>query len=212
MKMGKRLLYIIFSTVLTVLSGHVANAQNDEVLMHYGDSLHMAYDFAEAEDVFMHLLDSLDVVEDSAMVKVVREKLRMSENGANMSRFVQVPQAAGKRRLSLEEFFLKVLCVVFVAAPRVGNINVGGADIFVVVAAYNRLHVCRNFTATVVFIPREEELCLLACSVQCLDDHQRGRHVSEVADVNRARGADARGANVLFLFGVSGDHSLSDLF
>lgn len=104
--MGKRLLYIIFSTVLTVLSGHVANAQSDEVLMHYGDSLHMVYDFAEAEDVFMHLLDSLDVVEDSAMVKVVREKLRMSENGANMSRFVQVPQAAGKRRLSLEEFFL----------------------------------------------------------------------------------------------------------
>ena len=104
--MGKRLLYIIFSTVLTVLSGHVADAQSNEALMHYGDSLHMAYDFAEAEDVFMHLLDSLDVVEDSVMVKIVREKLRMSENGANMSRFVQVPQAAGKRRLSLEEFFL----------------------------------------------------------------------------------------------------------
>jgi hypothetical protein len=106
MKMGKRLLYIIFSTVLTVLSGRVANAQSNEVLIHYGDSLHMAYDFAEAEEVFLHLLDSLDVVEDSVMVGIVREKLRMSENGSNMSRFVQVPQAAGKRRLSLEEFFL----------------------------------------------------------------------------------------------------------
>jgi hypothetical protein len=106
MKMGKRLLYIIFSTVLTVLSGRVANAQSNEVLIHYGDSLHMAYDFAEAEEVFLHLLDSLDVVEDSVMVCIVREKLRMSENGSNMSRFVQVPQAAGKRRLSLEEFFL----------------------------------------------------------------------------------------------------------
>lgn len=104
--MGKRLLYIIFSTVLTVLSGHVAVAQTNEDLMHYGDSLHMAYDFGEAEDVFLQLLDSLDVVEDSVMVGIVREKLRMSENASNMSRFVQVPQAAGKRRLSLEEFFL----------------------------------------------------------------------------------------------------------
>lgn len=104
--MGKRLLYIIFSTVLTVLSGHVADAQSNDALMHYGDSLHMAYDFAEAEDVFLQMLDSLDVVEDSVMVKTVREKLRMSENGSNMSRFVQVPQAAGKKRLSLDEFFL----------------------------------------------------------------------------------------------------------
>ena len=94
--MGKRLLYIFFSTVLTVLSGHVADAQTNEDLMHYGDSLHMAYDFGEAEDVFLQLLDSLDVVEDSVMVGIVREKLRMSENASNMSRFVQVPQAAGK--------------------------------------------------------------------------------------------------------------------
>ena len=49
--MGKRLLYIIFSTVLTVLSGRVADAQSNEVLVHYGDSLHMAYDFGEAEDI-----------------------------------------------------------------------------------------------------------------------------------------------------------------
>ena len=104
--MGKRLLYIFFSTILTVLSGHLAKSQSSDALMHYGDSLHMAYDFAEAEDIFLQLLDSLDVVEDSVMVKTVREKLRMSENGENMSRFVQVPQAAGKRRLSLEEFFL----------------------------------------------------------------------------------------------------------
>ena len=104
--MGKRLLYIIFSTVLTVLSGHVADAQTNEDLMHYGDSLHMAYDFGEAEDVFLQLLDSLDVVEDSVMVGIVREKLRMSENASNMSRFVQVPQASGKKRLSLDEFFL----------------------------------------------------------------------------------------------------------
>ena len=100
--MGKRILFLV---ILAVLSGHLAVAQTDS-LMRYGDSLHRAYDFAEAESVYLQVLDSLDVVEDSLMVKDVRERLRMSENGKNMSRFVQVPQAAGKRRLPQEAFFL----------------------------------------------------------------------------------------------------------
>ena len=102
MKMGKRILFLV---ILAVLSGHLAVAQTDS-LMRYGDSLHRAYDFAEAESVYLQVLDSLDVVEDSLVVKDVRERLRMSENGKNMSRFVQVPQAAGKRRLPQEAFFL----------------------------------------------------------------------------------------------------------
>ena len=100
--MGKHILFLV---ILTVLSGHLAVAQTDS-LMRYGDSLHRAYDFAEAENVYLQLLDSLDVVEDSLVVKDVRERLRMSENGKNMSRFVQVPQAAGKRRFGQEAFFL----------------------------------------------------------------------------------------------------------
>ena len=100
--MGKRILFLV---ILAVLSGHLAVAQTDS-LMRYGDSLHRAYDFAEAENVYLQVLDSLDVVEDSLMVKDVRERLRMSENGKNMSRFVQVPQAAGKRRLPQDAFFL----------------------------------------------------------------------------------------------------------
>ena len=100
--MGKRILFLV---IVAVLSGHLAVAQTDS-LMRYGDSLHRAYDFAEAENVYLRLLDSLDVVEDSLVVKDVRERLRMSENGKNMSRFVQVPQAAGKRRFGQEAFFL----------------------------------------------------------------------------------------------------------
>lgn len=95
----------MFLVIVAVLSGHLAVAQTDS-LMRYGDSLHRAYDFAEAENVYLQLLDSLDVVEDSLVVKDVRERLRMSENGKNMSRFVQVPQAAGKRRFGQEAFFL----------------------------------------------------------------------------------------------------------
>ena len=100
--MGKRILFLV---ILAVLSGHLAVAQTDS-LLRYGDSLHRAYDFAEAENVYLQVLDSLDVVEDSLVVKDVRERLRMSENGKNMSRFVQVPQAAGKRRMPQEAFFL----------------------------------------------------------------------------------------------------------
>lgn len=100
--MGKRILFLV---ILAVLSGHFAVAQTDS-LVRYGDSLHRAYDFAEAESVYLQVLDSLDVVEDSLVVKDVRERLRMSENGKNMSRFVQVPQAAGKRLLPQEAFFL----------------------------------------------------------------------------------------------------------
>lgn len=100
--MGKRILFLV---ILAVLSGHFAVAQTDS-LVRYGDSLHRAYDFAEAESIYLQVLDSLDVVEDSLVVKDVRERLRMSENGKNMSRFVQVPQAAGKRRLPQEAFFL----------------------------------------------------------------------------------------------------------
>lgn len=100
--MGKR---IFFLAVLILLSGHFASAQTDS-LVRYGDALHKAYNFEEASAVFQQILDSLDVVEDSVMVKDVRERLRMSENGKNMSRFVQVPQAAGKRRLPKEAFFL----------------------------------------------------------------------------------------------------------
>ena len=100
--MGKR---IFFLAVLILLSGHFASAQTDS-LVRYGDALHKAYNFEEASVVFQQILDSLDVVEDSVMVKDVRERLRMSENGKNMSRFVQVPQAAGKRRIPIEAFFL----------------------------------------------------------------------------------------------------------
>ena len=100
--MGKRIFFLI---VLVLLSGHFANAQTDS-LLRYGDALHRAYNFEEASGVFLQLLDSLEVVEDSVMVKDVRERLRMSENGKNMSRFVQVPQAAGKRQLPVNSFFL----------------------------------------------------------------------------------------------------------
>ena len=111
-----------------------------------------------------------------------------------------------------KEFFLKVLCIVFVTAPRVGNINVRGADIFVVVAANNRLYVCGNLAATVVFVPREQELCFFTKLLQGANDHQGRSNVAEVTNVNRARGTDTRGAHVFFFFGVASDNTLGNFF
>ena len=58
--MGKRILFLV---ILAVLSGHFAVAQTDS-LVRYGDSLHRAYDFAEAESVYLQVLDSLSFVSD----------------------------------------------------------------------------------------------------------------------------------------------------
>ena len=54
---------------------------------------------------------------------------------------------------STEKFLFKVFCVVFVAAERVGNVNVGATDVLVVIRANNRLNVCGDLTATVVLVP-----------------------------------------------------------
>jgi len=106
MTKGKPFLHIIFSAVSLLFSGYVAADTGVDDHVHRGDSLHKAYDFAGAEQAYLHALDSLDVVEDSLLVQDIREKLRMTENGKNMSRFVQSPQPAGKMRFSLDEFFL----------------------------------------------------------------------------------------------------------
>ena len=109
MTKGKPFLHIIFSAVSLLFSGYVAADTGVDDHVHRGDSLHKAYDFAGAEQAYLHALDSLDVVEDSLLVQDIREKLRMTENGKNMSRFVQSPQPAGKMRFSLDEFLFNNL-------------------------------------------------------------------------------------------------------
>ena len=111
----------------------------------------------------------------------------------------------------IEEFFLKVLCVVLMASPRVGNIDVGTTDIFVVAAADDLLYVCGNLAATVEFIPREEQLCFLSLFLKSLHDEQGGGDVAEVADVHRTRGADACGADVFFFIRIALNNFLSNL-
>jgi len=105
MPRGKAFNYMIFIAVLAVLSVLPASAQVDGLLRR-ADSLHVSYDFDGAREIYMEVLDSLDVEADSLLLKSVQQKLVQVENGRNMSRFVQKPKVAGKRKFSLEEFFL----------------------------------------------------------------------------------------------------------
>ena len=91
-----------------------------------------------------------------------------------------------ERGYSAKEFILKVLCVIFVTAPRVWNVNVGAADVFVVSVAYHRLNVCGDLTATVKLVPRNKKASLFALLFKSLYNEKACRYISEVSDVNRA--------------------------
>ena len=107
----------------------------------------------------------------------------------------------------LGELGLEVLGVVLMTAPGIGDVHV-----LVVGVAHLGLDVGGNLTATVKVIPGEQKASLLALLLNGLANEKGGGDITEVTDMHRARGADARGAYVLFLIGVSGDHSLGDLF
>jgi beta-lactamase regulating signal transducer with metallopeptidase domain len=69
-----------------------------------------------------------------------------------------------------------------------------------------------SMAATVIFIPREQQLCFFAKLLEGANNHQRRSNVTEVTNVNRARGTNARGANVFFFFGVASDNPLGNFF
>ena len=105
---GKNLLHIFLLAVFAVLSVGNANAQIDS-LIRVGDSLYKAYRFDDAVDVFYEALDMAEDTTsalDSVVIDAVSERLRLAENGSNMSRFVRTPKVVGRKKLSLDEFVL----------------------------------------------------------------------------------------------------------
>ena len=107
---------------------------------------------------------------------------------------------------------LKMLGKVFVRSPRVGDIHVGAADIFVVGVAHHFAHIRGDLAAAVVFVPGEQKARLFPLFLQGANDEIGGDHVAEVSDVDRAGRADARGANVLFFLGVAVNQPLCNFF
>lgn len=105
MSRGKTLLYILISALFAVSTGHPVAAQTDSLVLS-GDALRKAYRFEESLDVYEQALDSALAVGNEALADLVRDRTVLSENGRNMSRFVQKPTVIAKRLFSLDEFFL----------------------------------------------------------------------------------------------------------
>ena len=103
---------------------------------------------------------------------------------------------------SIEELLFKVTRVVFVASERVGNVNVGTTDIFIVRVTNHRLNICGDLAATVKFIPGNDELCFFASFFKRLYDEQGGRYIAEISYVYRSRGRHACRTDVFLLIGI----------
>ncbi len=87
---------------------HCAYAQVDS-LLHVGDSYYSSYRFDDALDVYeqvLYLLDESPEKADTSLFSSVYEKVLLSENGSNMSGFVRKPKVVGRKKFSLDEFFL----------------------------------------------------------------------------------------------------------
>lgn len=109
---GNILVHLCVTLALALLSVPCAQAQVDS-LVHVGDSLHKVYRFDDASDAFYTALDQLqdtafvmDSVDKAAVIESISERLRLSENGSNMSRFVRRPKVLGQRMLPLDEAVL----------------------------------------------------------------------------------------------------------
>lgn len=105
MSRGRILLYMFISALFAVLTGHPATAQADSLVL-AGDALREAYRFEESLQVYGRALDDALETGDETLVNGIRDKVLLSENGRNMSRFVQKPHVIAKRRFSLDDFFL----------------------------------------------------------------------------------------------------------
>lgn len=104
---GKLNLRKVVALFIAVFLSHCAYAQVDS-LLRVGEACHQYYRFGEAIDAYDMALDIIeDAVEvDTVLAASVYDKVLLSENGTNMSKFVRKPAVAGREKFSLEEFFL----------------------------------------------------------------------------------------------------------
>lgn len=108
MRKAVKLLYFFATLAIMYLSVPCASAQVDS-LIHAGDSLHRIYRFDDAADAFekaLEIAQDTTATIDSALLETISEKLLLSENGYNMSRFVRKPKVLGRSALSLDDFAL----------------------------------------------------------------------------------------------------------
>lgn len=101
-------LYNVITLVFALFFSHSAIAQVDS-LLRVAESHHKAYHFddaIEAYDLALDCVQDTSLVVDSVMLSVINDKLLLSENGSNMSRFVRKPKVVAKKMFSLDDFHL----------------------------------------------------------------------------------------------------------
>lgn len=99
---GKFRLHRTITMFLTLVFSLGANAQVDS-LLHVGESYHRTYRFDDAMDAFE---EALEMAADSVQESFINERLLLSQNGSNMSRYVRKPNVVGRKKLSIDDFYL----------------------------------------------------------------------------------------------------------
>lgn len=108
--MSKASIRTYFSLVLAAFLLPIQTAWSQvDSLIQAGDNHHRAYRFSAAADDFDEALaqaTDTTMAVDSDMVATIRERMLLSQNGENMSRFVQKPKVIARERFALDDFFL----------------------------------------------------------------------------------------------------------
>lgn len=133
MRKGNILLYLSATLVIALLSGMCAHAQVDS-LVNAGDSYHGTYRFDDALDAYeqaLELLQDTTQTIDSFLLEAVSEKIHLSENGYNMSRFVRKPKVLGRSMFSMEDFVLSYPLENKSWRPVPNQLDTDGDDSFV---------------------------------------------------------------------------------
>ena len=112
--MTKRQTFFLNITIALLLPfaapGLRAQGPSVDSLLCKGDSLRLIYRFEESISVYTEALeslgDSLRTHEDSLLKLKISDKMLLSENGKNMTRFVHSPTVIAKHKFSIDDFFL----------------------------------------------------------------------------------------------------------
>ena len=140
---------------------------------------------AEAVEDIKDLAAVLDGVNDSLVISAGAVFLCLISE-------INVDAELSQRTL---KFLLEMLGIACVAAKGIGNINVGQTDILAPLLG----NVLGHLAEAVELIPGKEQLCFLSCLDKGAADEIAGCYIAEVADMNRAGGADAGSADIFLL-------------
>lgn len=105
LRKGKLSIYLIF-TFACASGGFDVSAQQSEGFLNKGDNLREMYRFDESLSVYRQGLEAAEQENDSTMIRVIKDRILMSENGKNMTDFVYSPTVIARHKFSIDDFFL----------------------------------------------------------------------------------------------------------